>query len=378
MTEQKWKNAAAIVITVAGAILAFYLVFNLMAGILLPFLLAFGVAAIVHPFARRFAARTRLPERVVAVAFTLCFLILVGAFLYLLLVGVFGELQSAAENAFSNEGGFSAGIERALRFLRGVFERLSRFSIFSRLFGEDGDPTRFIEEQLRGWLSAFGEALPALAARLLRALPGIIFFLVVVVISCFYFAAEYENVTGCLLSLLPKRLVDRAPRIFGRVRGVLLKCLRAYFLLFLITFLELVIGLAVLRVRYVLFPAFLIAMLDILPIFGVGAALIPWALFCLLVGDVARGVGLLVVWGIITVVRQVIEPHFVGKSLGLHPLLMLAAFYAGISIFGVAGVFAGPLLAVLLKLFFDWKKGKEEGEEKGEGECKGQRVGEKK
>lgn len=363
MMTEKWKNAAAIVITVAGATIAFYLFFHLLAGIFLPFLLAFGVASIVHPFARRFAARTRLPEGLVAVSFTLCFLLIVGAAFYLLLAGLFAEVQAIIGGAFSQDQGFSAGLSRALDFLRDTFARLAQIPLFSRIFGASSDPARLIEEQLQKWLMAAGDAIPALAASVVRALPGIIFFLVVVLIACFYFAIEYEAVKRCFVEMLPKRIRGRAPHLFGGARGILLRCLRAYFFLFLITFAELLVGLLFLRVRYVLFPAFFIAVLDILPIFGVGAALVPWAVFCFLVGDTARGIGVLVVWGIITVVRQVIEPHFVGKSLGLHPLLMLGAFYAGIKIFGVGGVLAGPLLAVLLKLFFDWKNAKDQRED---------------
>lgn len=362
VTKEKWVTSASITLTVAGAILAFYLFFDILVGIFLPFLIAFGVAALVHPFAHRFALRTRLPEKLVSAVFTLCFLMLVGTAFYLLLAGLFAELQGIVSSAFSQDQGFSVGLSRALDFLRDTFGRLAQIPLFSRIFGAGSDPARLIEEQLQKWLLAAGDAIPALAASVVRALPGIIFFLVVVLIACFYFAIEYEAVKRCIVKIMPNRLKEKAPRLFGGAKGVLLRCLRAYFFLFLITFAELLVGLLCLRVRYALFAAFFIAILDVLPIFGVGAALVPWAIFCFLVGDTARGIGLLVVWGIITVARQVIEPHFVGKSLGLHPLLMLGAFYAGIRVFGMAGVLAGPLLAVIIKLFFDWKRAKEEGE----------------
>jgi len=81
-------------------------------------------------------------------------------------------------------------------------------------------------------------------------------------------------------------------------------------------------------------------------------ALLPWALFSLLTGNTALGIGLAVLYAVITVIRQVIEPHIVGKSLGLHPILMLVALYAGLKIFGLIGVFAGPALALGVKVFF--------------------------
>ena len=81
-----------------------------------------------------------------------------------------------------------------------------------------------------------------------------------------------------------------------------------------------------------------------------GTVLLPWAVFSLVTGSTVLGIGLLVLYAIITIVRQVIEPHIVGKSLGLHPILMLVALYAGLKIFGIIGFFAGPAIALTLKV----------------------------
>ena len=123
--------------------------------------------------------------------------------------------------------------------------------------------------------------------------------------------------------------------------------------MFLLTFVELLVGFLALRVEYVFLLAFLTAVLDILPVLGVGTVLIPFALFSFVTGNVFQGVGLLILYGLITVIRQIAEPHLVGKSLGLHPILMLVSFYAGWKLFGVAGVFLGPALALLIKAFFE-------------------------
>ena len=95
--------------------------------------------------------------------------------------------------------------------------------------------------------------------------------------------------------------------------------------------------------------ALVTASLDVLPVLGVGTVLVPYALFSMATGDVFRGVGLLVLYGVVTVVRQIAEPHLVGKSLGVHPLLNLASVYAGASFFGVTGVIFMPITVVILK-----------------------------
>lgn len=122
--------------------------------------------------------------------------------------------------------------------------------------------------------------------------------------------------------------------------------------MFLLTFGELFLGLLLLRERYAFLLAFLIALMDILPVLGVGTALLPWAIFRLLGGNTWGGVGLILLYAVITVVRQITEPHLVGKSIGLHPLVTLFAFFAGMKLFGFAGIFLGPIAALLIKAIF--------------------------
>ena len=121
------------------------------------------------------------------------------------------------------------------------------------------------------------------------------------------------------------------------------------------------LGFLILRIEYVFLLALVVALLDILPILGVGTVLLPYAVISFLGGNTPLGVGLLILYAVITVIRQTVEPHLVGKSLGLHPILMLFALYAGIRLFGIIGILAGPLLVLLLKALLQKEQ---EGEEK--------------
>ena len=95
--------------------------------------------------------------------------------------------------------------------------------------------------------------------------------------------------------------------------------------------------------------ALLIAVVDFLPLLGTGLVLIPWAAVSLLLGEVSLGIGLLVLYGISSVVRQILEPKLIGEGLGLHPLLSLAAMYAGLKLFGVWGMILAPLVTAGVK-----------------------------
>ena len=92
--------------------------------------------------------------------------------------------------------------------------------------------------------------------------------------------------------------------------------------------------------------AFIIAGLDFLPIIGAGAVLLPWALLSFAGGDLRFGLGLLIIYGVVTIARQISEARLIGGSLGIHPLATLFAMYAGLKLFGFFGMLMGPVAAL--------------------------------
>ena len=112
----------------------------------------------------------------------------------------------------------------------------------------------------------------------------------------------------------------------------------------LITFIELFIGLTLFRVSNSGMWAFLIAFLDILPVLGVGTVLIPWGISSLITGNIVFGIELLVLYFVISFIRNIIEPRMVGFNLGLHPLATLFSMIVGVRTFGAIGMFGLPLL----------------------------------
>ena len=113
------------------------------------------------------------------------------------------------------------------------------------------------------------------------------------------------------------------------------------------------------RVSYSFLLALVISFVDILPVLGVGSVLVPWAVFSFVSGRWNFGIGLLIIYGCVTVVRQIAEPKIVGGSIGLHPLATLVSMYAGLKLLGVTGLLIGPVTAIIVKSLFDvTQKGK--------------------
>jgi len=117
----------------------------------------------------------------------------------------------------------------------------------------------------------------------------------------------------------------------------------------LLTFFELTIGLHILGIENALVIAFLIAIFDVLPVLGTGGIMLPWILISFLNNQVKTGVGLLILYLVITVIRNIIEPKIVGKQIGLHPLLMLMCMYLGARLFGFLGIFILPILILIVQ-----------------------------
>ena len=183
------------------------------------------------------------------------------------------------------------------------------------------------------------------------AVASVLLFIAVTVIAGFYFCGDRRRIEQSLLSVLPASWRERIPPWRDRARQASFRYLRAYMLLLLLTFLELFVGLGLLRVDYAFLLAAVIAVVDLLPVLGVGTVLIPWAVGDLFNRRFSLGVGLLILYLAVSVLHQILEPKLVGKSLGLHPLLTLAAGYIGFRSFGILGMAAAPFAALLCKCF---------------------------
>lgn len=192
-----------------------------------------------------------------------------------------------------------------------------------------------------------------------KNIPSILISVVIGIIAWILFTKDYKKVVKFIKLQLPdkhKNLLSETKKIFS---STILKMCRAYGLIMFITFCENFLGLTILNLigvmknSYVFVIAICIAVFDILPVAGSGGILIPWSLIALVTGNVGQCVGLLILYAVITVIRQYIEPKIVGDSLGVNPLVTLAGLYFGLKLFGFMGMFIVPICVMTLKAFND-------------------------
>jgi sporulation integral membrane protein YtvI len=259
--------------------------------------------------------------------------------------------------------------------LDGILDRLtgngSHFSFLQKIFESDAlsrlgiDIDAVVGDAVAGAVSSLSAALPSAAVALVREIPSALLFVVVLLIAAYYFSSDGGALWESVKVVLPDSWQRRLPAVARKLKKSLAGYIKAYFLLMLLTFSEMLLGLSVLGVEYAFIMAIVISVVDILPILGTGTVLVPWAIFAFLTSNTPLGVGLLILYAVTLVIRQFAEPKIVGGAIGVHPLATLASVYLGLKFLGFAGIFAGPILALILREVFagNVSDGKEERKE---------------
>ena len=343
-----WQRTASFLFCLLFIGAAVYLAFKYLLIVFLPFIIAYCVSLIVHPLASRLSKKLKIKKKPLSAILTSLLLTLV----FLLIVWGAGRLISEAENLLEWLASDSARLgDRIAAIFDGISEKeiplidsLMKIEQFREVW-ENID--KIVSGIISEAVSSLTKGIPVAVITLLSRLPALLIFVMVTIISCFYFSLDLDRIHNTVISLMPDKWRSRIPSIKKRLCGTAVKYLRAYILLLSLTLGELFVGFSILGVSYPLLIAFLVAIVDILPVLGVGTVLIPWALIELIFSkDLYMGIGLIIIYVIVTVIRQITEPKVVAGSLGLHPLATIISMYVGFKIIGIFGMIAGPMVAL--------------------------------
>ena len=183
--------------------------------------------------------------------------------------------------------------------------------------------------------------------------PNIIIYVIITFLATLFLVTDRRTIARYLTDLLPNQLVNKISSVIVKSFKSLGSYLKAMCIMICITFIELLIAFTVLKQPYPLTLALIVAVVDALPILGTGTVLIPWAIYSAIIGNIGMGIGLLAIYLIVTVVRQLIEPKVVSQNIGVHPFITLLAMYIGFKIFGLFGLIVGPVVMVIFKNVFE-------------------------
>jgi len=183
--------------------------------------------------------------------------------------------------------------------------------------------------------------------------PSLIIKLIFTIVSSFFFTIDYYKISDFLMRQFNGSRKEMVIRLKDKGIGTIGKFIRAYSAIITITFAELSVGFLILGIPNPFLFGAMIAIIDILPILGTGAVLLPWAIIALILGNTKTGIGMFILYLIITAVRQTVEPRIVGGQIGLHPIITLILMYVGARLMGVLGLLLLPVIATIIKTLND-------------------------
>lgn len=176
--------------------------------------------------------------------------------------------------------------------------------------------------------------------------------LIISILSAYFFIDKRDELMEGLRKVVPSSIVDGWRFIYDNFTKAVGGYFKAQFKIMLVLTVIMFIGFEVLRVSYSFLLALGIAFLDFLPVFGTGAILWPWALLDMLSGNYFRAIGLVVIYLVCQIIKQVLQPKMVGDSIGISPLGTLVFLYIGYRLYGVIGMIVGvPVGMVIVNLY---------------------------
>ncbi|MFC4767755.1 sporulation integral membrane protein YtvI [Effusibacillus consociatus] len=180
----------------------------------------------------------------------------------------------------------------------------------------------------------------------ISSVPNLVVILILSLFISYFVSKDFLVFKRKIGTWMPVDIREKGQVVYADVTAAIGGYIRGQAILITITAVQVLAGLLILHVPYAFSLALLAAFLDILPLLGTGTLFVPWALYSLFTGDTRLGVGLLIVYGLIVIVRQVMEPRILANTIGLDPLATIVVMYAGYTAAGFIGLLLAPFILI--------------------------------
>lgn len=337
------KNILILLLSILGVFLGFKL-----AVFYMPFLIAFIISLLLEPIIRFIMKKTKLRRKTSSIiVFILAISIIVG-----LLIWGITTLVAEASNLL---GSLNQYFDQGYALVQDIISKID----FSKLNIPDNVMTMIQNSasEFLGMVSNWAKNALTGVINFMTSIPSIGVYVAVTLLSLYFICVDKVYMIDQLEHHLPETWVKRIGIHLKDLIKSLGGYLKAEATLVLVSFVISLIGLYILHfvgfnIQYPLLMALVIGFIDALPIFGSGTFMVPWAVISAFTGDIKLAIAILVLWTIMSVIRQFIEPRIVSGNIGIHPIFTLLAMYTGFKFIGVIGMIIGPIILIILKNIF--------------------------
>ncbi len=319
--------------------------------IIYPMLIACLLAALLHPVITLLHERLRIPR--IASTCIIVGVVCVSIFwlVFFVITEVIQGTTYLAEKLPTHIVSFTQYIEYFFQHhIVPRYEKIATF--FSRL------PTvhqQTIEENIHLFLDQMAHTIVTFTQRVLQHIPAVLSVLPqsvamigFICIATFLLAIDFDSYVSRVQKLFSSRLQAYIYHVYSHVKTAFWGYAKAQMKLVFLTCILLYIGLVIIDIQHA-FTIVIFAMIaDFLPYVGTGILFVPWILYLFISGQYSLTISLSILYGVVVIIRQIMEPKFVSAHLNLRPLTALFALFIGFQVWGVMGMLLAPMVLIFL------------------------------
>ena len=340
-----WQVAVSLVFSILATGIFIYLGIK---GIffLMPFVIGWGIAAIAAPLVNWLEKKFNIVKKLGSALIVILVIGLIVVGIYFAVSRIILEVGDLIKNIPELYAQLESGLRQIGSAMSGIFEKLP-------VVIQDGWNTVVanLDQYMGDLVSRISEPTVMAAGNFAKSLPSYLISVIVAILSAYFFTIQREDVLKWMKQIAPPSVEKRMTLVMDNLRYAVGGYFKAQFKIMGVVFLILLVGFAVLGVRYFVLVAFLISFLDFLPFFGTGTAIIPWGIYKFLMGDYKMAILLIAIYAVTQLVRQLLQPKLVADSVGMNPLVTLLLLYIGYRIGSVLGmILAVPVGMVLINM----------------------------
>lgn len=342
-----WTRVLKRILYVALILVSLYLGFKL-SIFYMPFLIAFIISLIIEPLIRYIMKKTKLTRKASSIIiFVIVSIIILGSVIWGI-VAIFSETSNLLQ-------GLNGYVEKAYI----LFQNVTNEFDFDKIHLPN-EITTILQNSTGGVLNTVSNwvrnALTGLL-NMVTSIPTIAIYFVITIMALYLICVDKVYILDQIEHHFPKRWVFKMGTHIRELTKTLGGYLKAEATLILVSFVISIIGLYILKfanfnIEYPLLMALLIGFVDALPILGSGTVMVPWAIISGLNGDLKLGIAIIVLFAIMSIIRQFLEPRLISKHIGTHPIFTLIAMYTGFKFIGILGMLVGPIILIIIKNVF--------------------------
>lgn len=339
-----WHKVIKNIFILAISVVAVYLAFKL-AAFYIPFLVAFILSLMLEPIIRFLMRKLKLTRRTSSIfVFIIAIAVIAG-----LLIWIITTLISEASNLLSNLNRY---IDAGYKLFQNIISSVD----FSK-FNIPEEVMTIVQNSGMEFLNTITQWAKTALTKIIdfiTSVPTLGVYCGISLIALYFMCVDKIYMIDQMEHHLPETWVKRIGVHLKSLIKSLGGYLKAELILVIISFFISLVGLYIFyflgwNIEFPLIIALGIAFVDALPIFGSGTVMIPWAAILAFSGDIKLSIGVFVLWCIMSIVRQLIEPRIVSGQIGIHPIFTLIAMYTGFRFVGVWGLLLGPIVLIILK-----------------------------